>query len=269
MKSLIEVLLGLPRRQAPGFGTPEARTSVRPRSRVLAPHPRTPAAMAALTAAAALAAVAALTASCAYYNTFYSARRYYSQAVRAERPSSKPGAGRASQSTGISGQASSMLDKSIEKCAKVITFYPESKWVDDAIFLMGQCYYMKQDYDRALKKFGELPVYYPKSEFVRRAAFMVGQCAYGKKQYDQAIQALQKALSEHPRAGERERAGALFTLGEAYWQKKSYREALVNYRLLAGSGKKSEFHFKSLLKAGQCYFELGEYDSARTTFSHV
>jgi TolA-binding protein len=217
--------------------------------------------------------VAALTAatlasSCAYYNTFFFARRYYNQAVRANRQPTKPGSGGGSQSTGISGQTSSLLDKSIEKCAKVITFYPKSKWVDDAIFLMGRCYYLKQDYDKALKKFAELPVYYPKSEFVPKSAFMVGLCAYGKKEYDQSIQALHKALLEHPRAGQSDRASALFTLGEAYWQKKNYAEALVNYKLLTG-GKKSEFYFKSLLKAGQCYFELAHYDSARMSFSRV
>ncbi len=212
---------------------------------------------------------AALATSCAYYNTFFFARRYYNQAVRANRQPTKPGPGGSSQSAGISGQTSSLLDKSIEKCAKVITFYPRSKWVDDAIYLMGRCYYLKQDYDRALKKFAELPVYYPKSEFVPNSAFMVGLCAYGKKEYDQSIQVLHKALLEYPRAGQSERASALFTLGEAYWQKKNYAEALVNYKLLAGGGKKSEFYFKSLLKTGQCYFELAHYDSARMSFSSV
>ena len=223
----------------------------------------------AVLAAAAVVAAAALTTSCAYYNTFYSARRYYNQAVRANRQPTKPGPGGASQSTGVSGQTSSLLDKSIEKSAKVITFYPKSKWVDDAIYLMGQCYFLKQDYDKALKKYAELPVYYPKSEFVPRSAFMVGQCAYGKREYDQAIQVLHKALLEYPRVGESERESALFTLGEAYWQKKSYAEALVNYGLLAGRGKKSELHFKSLLKAGQCYFEMAQYDSARACLSSV
>jgi len=216
----------------------------------------------------ALAAAAALVSSCAYYNTFYSARRYYNQALRANRQPTKPGPG-GSQPTGISGATSSLLDKSIEKCAKVITFYPKSKWVDDAIFLMGQSYFLKQDYDRAQKKFQDLAVYYPKSEFVPRAAFMIGQCAYGKKDYDLAIQVLQKALLEHRRAGANYRDNALFTLGEAYWQKKNYPEALVNYRLLTGGGRRSELHFKSLLKEGQCYFEMARYDSARICLSSV
>jgi len=225
-----------------------------------------------LPAAGAVVAVlvlATLATSCAYYNTFFFARRYYNQAVRASRQPGRPGPSPAGAPAGVSGQVSSLLDKSIEKCAKVITFFPKSKWVDDAIYLMGQCYYRKQDYDKALKKFEELPVYYPKSEFVPKSVFMVGLCDFGKREYDQAIQVLQRALLEYPRAGESERANALFTLGEAYWQKKSYVEALTNYRFLAGNRKKSEFYFKSLLRAGQCYFELAEYDSARMSFSVV
>lgn len=77
-------------------------------------------------------------------------------AQQSARSKTTPAAG--APQTGVSGQASAFLDKAIEKCAKVISVYPKSKWVDDAILMLGECYYQKHDYDKAMRKFSELTI---------------------------------------------------------------------------------------------------------------
>jgi len=209
--------------------------------------------------------------SCAYYNTFYSARRYHRQAMRAaQQPSkSKSTSGTSTTATppaAVSSQVSSLLDKAIEKCAKVISVYPKSKWVDDAVFLLGACYYEKREYDKAIKKFSELGMYYPRSPLITRAQFLTGMCYFGKKQYDQSSEILSKFVKDYPHSQDRETA--LYSLGEAYFDKKMYVEALPYYKLLA-QDKKSRLYFETLSRIGECYFETAKYDSARVTFSTV
>lgn len=206
--------------------------------------------------------------SCAYYNTFYSARKYYLQAVRVAKQTAKPA--RTSTTTTapapVPAQVSALFDRSIEKCAKVISVFPKSKWVDDAIFLMGACYYEKHEYDKSIKKFNELSMYYPKSPLIPRAQFLTGMCYSGKKDYDRSSPILEKILKEYPNFEDRETI--LYTLGEASSDKKKYAEALPYYRLVAGK-KKSKLYFETLSRIGECYFEMAKYDSARISLSAV
>ena len=62
----------------------------------------------------------------------------------------------------------------IEKCGKVIRDYPDSKWVDDAIFLMGQSLVRQGEYDKGIRKFIELTTNYPESEYVSEVDVLAG-----------------------------------------------------------------------------------------------
>ena len=78
---------------------------------------------------------------CAYFNTFYNAKQYYNEAdkIRLEKDG---------QSTPIA--AMDKYGKSIKKCKKVLSDYPESRFRIDAILLMAKSRYFRGDYDLAL-----------------------------------------------------------------------------------------------------------------------
>ena len=78
---------------------------------------------------------------CAYFNTFYNAKQYYNEAdkIRLEKDG---------QSTPIA--AMDKYGKSIKKCQKVLSDYPESRFRIDAILLMAKSRYFRGDYDLAL-----------------------------------------------------------------------------------------------------------------------
>src|SRR5690606_19075765 len=97
----------------------------------------------------------------AYYNTFYNAKREFSreeeQLLRAERPVERDryltlfiepepqsGAGR-----------SGGFAKAIEKGADLLRDHPESKWVDDALLLIGKAYFYQGNFSGAEQKFRE------------------------------------------------------------------------------------------------------------------
>ena len=70
-----------------------------------------------------------------------------------------------------------LLDKCIERCAKILTYYPNSKWADDVVFLSGKCFYAKEEINQAEIKFKELINFYPESEYVPESEVFLGKIA--------------------------------------------------------------------------------------------
>jgi hypothetical protein len=80
-----------------------------------------------------LVAVVLLGGGCAFYNTFYNAKASYREGMKLKEQN---------QNT----QARAKFDKAIEKSALVIKQWPKSRWVDDALFLVGTSYYQVGQY---------------------------------------------------------------------------------------------------------------------------
>jgi len=79
---------------------------------------------------------------CAYFNTFYNAQQYFKEAekIRLEK-----------EGETISISSLDKYGKSIEKCQKVLTEFPDSKFKVDAILLMGKARYYRKDYNMAIE----------------------------------------------------------------------------------------------------------------------
>ena len=79
--------------------------------------------------------------NCAYYNTFYNAEQYFEEAekLRLEKDGEM-----------IPISAMDKYGKTIEKSKKVIEDFPESKYVNEALLLMGKARYYRSDYDLAI-----------------------------------------------------------------------------------------------------------------------
>lgn len=94
----------------------------------------------------------------AYYNTFYNARQSFDEGIRnIERapltidesrflrvyPPAPENVGRA------------QFDDAIKRSADVIRNHPTSRWVDDAVLLIGKSYFYQRNYPAAIQKFRE------------------------------------------------------------------------------------------------------------------
>ncbi len=87
---------------------------------------------------------------CAYFNTFYNAQNYFRSGLAFMESASRPGEDK------IPRQAADAFDKAIAKSLKVIEEYPESKLVDDALFILGRSHYYRQEYGLAERYFTQL-----------------------------------------------------------------------------------------------------------------
>ena len=78
---------------------------------------------------------------CAYFNTFYNAQQYYKEAekIRLQK-----------EGKTIPITALDKYGKTIQKCQKVLSDYPESKFRTDAFLLMAKSKYYRKDYDLAI-----------------------------------------------------------------------------------------------------------------------
>ncbi len=191
-----------------------------------------------------------------------------------------------------------LLDKCIERCAKILTYYPNSKWADDAVFLSGKCFYAKEEINQAEIKFKELINFYPESEYVSESEVFLGKIALERdddveaerwfsrasedkrvkeevefwltnsyflsESYERAIKMGESYLSSFNKG--KYKVEVLLILGEASDSLKRYAEAL-NYYEMAIPLVENEFDF--VLKVGDIYLKMDDIDKAKEIFESI
>ncbi len=154
--------------------------------------------------AIAVCAALCLVTSCAYFNTVYNAKNYYRH-------------GRKAVVHDTLVLDSDNFDKTIEKSTAIIVKYPNTRWVDDALFMMGASYYFKGDYARGLEKLDFFIENYPVSPYYEEAQYLRGLAYYKIQRYGMAIVALKDAA-----ASKTFRKRALFAMLYAYYGNDNY-----------------------------------------------
>ncbi|MBN1893601.1 tetratricopeptide repeat protein [bacterium] len=201
--------------------------------------------------------LAAFLAGCAYFNTFYNARVYYNKGYEVVK---KDKEGKADSN------AKTHFQKSIEKSFTLVRDYPKSKYVDDALLLMGKSYYYREEYARAERKFFELPLNFPGSELVPEARLWHAKTKLAVEEYGDAESEFLELLKQDlPRAI---RGEASYFLGNLYSKNKSYRKAIEALQVAATDGDE-EFEAKALFSIGANYDSLGQYSDAAKAFKEA
>lgn len=94
----------------------------------------------------------------AYYNTYYNAKESYRAGlakVREQPFTIEPGELVRIHHAPVQA-GNSDFQKAIDKGAKILRKFPDTKWVDDAILLIGKSYYYRHEFYPAQQKFEEL-----------------------------------------------------------------------------------------------------------------
>ncbi len=143
---------------------------------------------------------------CAYFNTFYNADRYYREGLNKEE--SGKGTGKES------------FQKSLEKAVSVAKKYPDSRWIDDAFFLIAMDYFWMQNYEKALIQFERFINNFPESPFIEEAKYRHAQTLIELKRYSDGRLELKEMFSS-PRYGKQ----ALFTWSDAFRREEDWQAA--------------------------------------------
>ena len=209
----------------------------------------------------------------AYFNAYYNAKRIFeegeTEVLNAEltargkqSPTVQPGL--------ISPGAKQKFTQVIDKCSQILSFYPESAVVDDALLLIGKSYYYQREYVRAERKFSELVAQFPNGSLR-----LVGQLWYVKtleklKLYDNAIAAGEVLASDAKEAGEEDLAGeAHAILGSIFMVRELPQRAIEQYTEAVAVADDGLLQAEAQCKIGDLYFSLQEYEKAAAAYLRV
>src|SRR5262249_53329657 len=128
-------------------------------------------------------------ASCAYYNTFYLARKYYYKATEGE-PYEVDRDGTTQRPN---------YNKSSDYSKKLLGVYPKSKWVDDAWLMWAKSLIGTDDPLKAIAMLEEFETRFPKSDLRPDAEFFLGLACRSARKYEQSVQHFDEFLAQAPK----------------------------------------------------------------------
>jgi TolA-binding protein len=202
-----------------------------------------------------LLAALVLISGCVYYNTFFNAEKYFDDAqTMALRDNGKP------SSTAIQN-----YNKTIKKCGIVLTDYKDSKYADDALYLMARCfYYIGRNYTQALKHFDELIEFYPESEFIPDVKLYIARANYQFTRKELAFELLQEFLQD-PKYKDHH-AKALQLLADYHLVDKNFVDADFYLNRIIEKFPKSEEYTSAFFLQGKNQYEAGNYEKSNEVF---
>jgi len=196
---------------------------------------------------------------CAYFNTLYNAKQKYREALdlkaRAEVDRPK-----------ITSQEEKLYTEAFEKAARVVKYYPDSRWVDDALLLMARASHEKGDYSTALRKYDEILQFYPKSDLVPATLVMEGRTAIEVRDFDRAVKALRQAQTFDKKEL---RGDVSYFLGVVEQEQGNPDDALALYTDVLEHHGGSEWYAQAGMHAGRIAEERGDYEAAVDYYERV
>lgn len=195
---------------------------------------------------------------CAYYNTFYNAKATFEKAEEERKKK---------LTTSLSTPQVQYYDKAIKKAFKVLENYPTSKYVDDALMILGQSFFYQNKYLKAKRKFEELLANFPNSDFALEAKLWLGRTLLKLEDFVQAEAMFKELLSA--KTNRKIRSQSQFLLGELFFVKQEYSKAIQEYEKSFKEAKDKEIKAKARFQIGRCRRELQDFQRAAGDFLWV
>ncbi|MCB2212012.1 tetratricopeptide repeat protein [bacterium] len=187
-------------------------------------------------------------AGCSYFNAFYNTKRAFSEAeTKRER------------STDLNSRPSEYND-AVEAGSRLLEMYPESKYVDDTLYIMGRAYYWLQDYHKARRKFEELLSNYPDSPHALESNMWLGRVQVQLKKRQEATALLRGVIADTDDPyliGE-----SRFALAELYYVDSLFVKAAEEFTRIPDISDDDELIGKALWRAGESLFREKRYVEA-------
>lgn len=160
--------------------------------------------------------------------------------------------------------------QAIDKGAQILRKFPDSKWADDALLLIGKSYYYQQEFYSALEKFEELQNVAPAPEMEQKAIIWKGQTLLDLEQYSDGVSYLETELDKYPPDWSRQRKGEIEALAaEHHAMLENWDQAaeLLSEALTGIEDK--QLLGRTFFLYGQMLERLERYGEAQYTYSQV
>ncbi|NGP87867.1 hypothetical protein [Fodinibius halophilus] len=208
----------------------------------------------------------------AYYNTYYNAEQNYragltkvkkqsveinpQEPVRVHSPTVQAG--------------NNDFKKAIKKGARILRKFPDSKWLDDALLLIGKSYYYRHEFYRALQKFEELLNASESPKMEQIAIIWKGRTQLELKKYSEGISFLKSELANYPADWSiRQKAEINILLAEHYAMVQNWQQAEEILSEAITNLEKKKILGRSYFLHGQLLERLERYGEAFYAYSQV
>ena len=225
---------------------------------------------------------------CVYYNTFFNARQSFSEAESSRKSSKR---------RGFKGNQA-QYERAIEKSLKIVENYPNSKYYDDALYVLTVSYYWTEKYNSterrarellanyadskyaeevtvylakakleqgdiedAMEVFGQIFETETKREYKAEAAMGLGNFHYENRDYELARSYL-RAVRDSLGDGEQKRLAQRY-IADSYFDSFHFGDAQGAYLQLLGMDPPSDDYYHALWRAAACSYRLQRLETGR------
>ncbi|MDQ7817458.1 MAG: tetratricopeptide repeat protein [Melioribacteraceae bacterium] len=225
-----------------------------------------------------------------YFNTYYNARTLFDRTeadilklkkdpfeFREDiRPIQQPAAtiqvprqGQTATQPVSSTQLKQDLTKVIEKCSKILQFYKESSYVDDALFMTGKAFYYQQEYASAQRKFLELAAI-PESEYKLENKLWLAKTYLQLRSFEEGLDIIEEVKNESISENEEDLLiVAAITKISFLIFREEYKSAIDECNWIIGKIKNDETQALVSYQLGKTYLKIGEEENALNSFASV
>lgn len=123
------------------------------------------------------------------------------------------------------------------------------------------------NYKKAAEAFSTLVRLFPKGKYVDQALFYLGESFYALQKKPEAIAAYRKLVDEHPKSSLR--SDALYALGVTYEEEQAFEDAGSIYDLFLKEFKGSSLHTEVRMRKAETVLQGGDVDAAKQMFGEV
>ncbi|MEA3296473.1 MAG: tetratricopeptide repeat protein [candidate division Zixibacteria bacterium] len=198
----------------------------------------------------------AILGGCVYYNTFYNAKKAFNAAEKSRKGATH---GRRGNVGGYK--------RAIEKSLKVIENYPNSKYYDDALYVLMVSYFHTDQYSRSERRAREILANYPESKFTRKALLYLAKAKLMQRDIDDAMSLFQEIFeSDYKKAFKAEAAKAL---GTYYFDNRDYISAEPYFLALRDSMGTEEEQLLAQKRIAEGYFERYHHKDALSAYLQI
>lgn len=205
----------------------------------------------------------------AYYNTFYNAQKAFEKGRESVSKSNTE----IDRNRYLSifpapeaGSENASFEKAIEKSASVLREHPNSKWVDDALLLIGQARYYQQNYSGAVQKFREVIAL--EAEREGEARFWLARTLVTAERFSEAAEALRVGLEQEEDYG-RWTAQMRLIRGELFVRQEAWTDAEASLAQGLDEALPDEVGARGAFLLGQVRETLENFEGAQRAYELV
>ncbi len=202
--------------------------------------------------------------SCAYYNYLYNAKEFYEDGELKRKEQTQTDKSSASKKNAGNKE----FEKCIESTGRMLEYYPDSRWEDDALLLLAKAYYRIDQYRSSITKANELNLKYPDSPFATEGLLWKGMSLLKISQPDSAQRILSRLFGESIEADIK--AQAHLALAQYYYDDERWELARESYRAVLDADPKDVWLMgEAWVKVGDCLILLKQFEEAEKLYDEI